>query len=236
MKKEVLIFGANSPLGRSVTEVLSAKKYGRIYLFARSSADFNAVNNNTEVIEVKDLGDEQNVRDAFAKIKPSAGTIFYLFNAVGGYTGGKQISDTGVEELDKMINSNIRTNFLLAKYFSKLVKESAGGSICFTSAYVGLYPEAGKGAYGLSKAALIHLVKTLALEGAGFNLTANAIAPFIIDTPENRSWMKKDDMDKALKPAEIGETINEIFNNFHFVNSNIFQLKGRLNIPAADDK
>ena len=55
-------------------------------------------------------------------------------------------------------------------------------------------------AYGVSKAGLIHLVKSLAMEGEKIKLSVNAIAPYIIDTKANREWGKESDfarMDKT---------------------------------------
>ena len=121
------------------------------------------------------------------------------------------------------------SGFFIAKYFSLLVSNSHSGSICFTSAFTGLNPEAGKGAYGVSKAALIHLIKTLSEEGKEIHLSANAIAPFIIDTLANREWMKDADYDSWMKPEEIGELIHSIFNNYNFVSGNVFELKNRFN-------
>ena len=95
-----------------------------------------------------------------------------------------------LDEFEKMINLNLITSFLLAKYFSLLVKDSHSGSICLTAAYTGLFPESGKAAYGASKGAMIHLVKSLAEEGYEIKLSVNALAPYIIDTPANREWMK----------------------------------------------
>ncbi len=146
---------------------------------------------------------------------------------VGGFTGGKKIWETEVGYFDRMINMNLKTNFLIAKYFSLLVKNSHSGSICLTSAYTGLVAEDGKGVYGASKAALIHMVKTLAEEGKEINLSANAIAPYIIDTPSNREWMTDSDYEKWIKPSEIGEFVDSIFQNYNLISGNIFKLKYR---------
>ena len=128
-----------------------------------------------------------------------------------------------------MFNMNLKTNFLLAKYFSILVSKSSSGSICFTAAYTGIRAEKNKAAYGLSKASLIHLVKSLALDGKGINLSVNAIAPYIIDTKANRKWMKDFDFDTVMKPDEIGELIYSLFNNYYFVTGNIIELTNRFN-------
>jgi len=227
MKKELLIFGSSGALGNGVTNVFLKKKYDKIYLF-----DFKhkgITNTNAKQIIVKDLSLEENIKKAFDEVKPSKETIFCLFSTIGGFAGGKKIWETNSESFDRMINMNLKTSFLISKYFSLLVSKSHSGSVCFTSAYTGLFPEPEKGVYGTSKAALIHLVKTLAEEGKEIKLSANAIAPFIIDTPSNREWMKDADYEGWIKPAEIGEFVNSIFLSYHLLSGNIFQLKYRFN-------
>ncbi|GBD87867.1 3-oxoacyl-[acyl-carrier-protein] reductase FabG [bacterium BMS3Abin03] len=228
MKKELLIFGANGALGRGVTKSLISKDYDKIYLFA-SKFDSESAIPTIEQIKVHDLSVEENVSTALGKIEPAKDKVLYLFSTVGGFSGGKNIWETDSSDWDKMMDKNLKSGFFIAKYFSLLVSNSHSGSICFTSAFTGLNPEAGKGAYGVSKAALIHLIKTLSEEGKEIHLSANAIAPFIIDTLANREWMKDADYDSWMKPEEIGELIHSIFNNYNFVSGNVFELKNRFN-------
>ncbi len=229
MKKELLIFGANGALGKGVTKALSEKDYDKVYLFDFKFDDSPAKENSEKII-IKDLAEEKNVEDAFSKVSPSKEKYFFLYTTVGGFAGGNNIWETPVEEFDKMINMNLKSTFLIAKHFAKLVKGSAGGSVCFTAAFTGVNPETKKAAYGSSKAALIHLVKTISLEGKEINLTANAIAPFIIDTPANRSWMKDADYEKWMKPEEIGELISSVFYHFNFITGNVINLTYRFKI------
>ena len=227
MRKELLIFGSSGALGNGVSDVFLTKKYDKIYLF-----DFKhkAISNtNAKQIIVKDLSVEENVKKAFNEITPSKETIFFLFSTIGGFAGGKKVWETNTECFDRMINMNLKSSFLISKYFSLLVSKSHSGSICFTSAYTGLVAEPEKGVYGTAKAGLIHLVKTLAEEGTEISLSANAIAPYIIDTPPNREWMKDADYESWIKPAEIGEFVNSIFLSYHLISGNIFQLKYRFN-------
>lgn len=226
MKKKLLIFGSSGALGNGVAELFLSKDYDEFYLFDFKHKELSYENVNR--IIVKDLSEEENVREAFSKIVPSKDSIYYLFSTVGGFTGGKKIWETEIGNFDRMININLKTNFLIAKYFSILVKGVHSGSICLTAAYTGLVPEPDKAVYGTSKAALIHLVKTLAEEGKEINLSANAIAPYIIDTPSNREWMKNSDYNAWIKPAEIGEFVNSIFQNYRLISGNIFQLTHRL--------
>ncbi|MFO7447447.1 MAG: SDR family oxidoreductase [Ignavibacteriaceae bacterium] len=229
MQKELLIFGANSSLGKGVIKALAGKDFDKIYLFARNFSGME-IPGNAEKIEIKDLSIEENVRNCFNLVVPSKEKLFFLFSSIGGFTGGKKVWETGKDDLDRMLGINLIPGFFLAKYFSLLVSGSAGGSICFTAAFTGKNPEPGKSVYGLSKAALIHLVETLALEGKNINLTANAIAPYIIDTPENRKWMEESDLEKSLKPIEIGELVYDIFRSFYFITGNIIELTERQKI------
>jgi NAD(P)-dependent dehydrogenase (short-subunit alcohol dehydrogenase family) len=229
MEKHLLIFGAGGALGTGVTNVLDRKDYDKIYLF--DYKPITAVGKNIEYIQTGNLADEKNVIDAFNGIEPSKNVLYFLFSTIGGFTGGKNLWDTETADLIRMIELNIKTCFLIGKYFSRLVKKSAGGSIIFTAAYTGLAPEKEKIPYGVSKSGVIYITETLALEGADINLSANTIAPYIIDTPANREWMGKDyDFESLVKPEDIGELINSIFLNYRIVSGTVFKLPGKLKI------
>jgi NAD(P)-dependent dehydrogenase (short-subunit alcohol dehydrogenase family) len=233
MIKELLIFGSSGALGNGVTDVFLKKNYKKIYLFDFKHRDLP--NTNVEQIEIRDLSEEENVKEAFNHIIPSKEKSFFLFSTIGGFSGGKKIWENNLSDFNRMIDMNLKTNFLIAKYFSILISKSHSGSICFTSAFTGLSAESGKGIYGASKAALLHLVKTLEEEGREIKLSANAIAPFIIDTQANREWMSgtKSSDDSAfeswIKPNEIGELVHSIFERYNILSGNIFQLRYRFN-------
>lgn len=223
-----MIFGAEGALGKGVTKTLLRKNYDKVYLYDfKFEDDGDDESSSVEKISIKDLSTEKNVSELFDKINPSKDTLYFLYSTVGGFAGGKTIGETDEEEWNKMMDMNLKANFFIAKYFSRLVERSAGGSICFTAAETGVTAEAKKSAYGTSKSALIHLVKTLSIEGEAIKLSANAIAPYILDTPANRRWMKDSDFDKWTKPEEIGELADSLFSNFHFISGNILRLKSR---------
>ncbi len=228
MEKELLIFGANGALGKGIAKTFLEKDYDKIYLFA--SAFDNADYKSAVKVIIKDLSVEENVAAAFKNVKSGKDKLLFLYNAIGGYFGGKTIWETDVINWDNILKINLKTSFLIAKYFAKFVAESYGGAICFTAAETGIHAESKKAAYGVSKSALIHLVKSLALEGVKINLSVNAIAPFIIDTPANREWMTDADYNTWTKPEEIGELALSLFNNFNFVTGNIIELKERFEI------
>ncbi len=232
MKKELLIFGSNGALGKGIVNVMINKNYDSIYLFDHRRNTVTGENQTITNLQVDDLSIEANVKEAFKNILPSKDKIYFLYTTVGGYSGGEYLWGTSFEDWSRMFNINLSSSFLIAKHFSNLVKESAGGSICFTSAYTGIIPQKKSSAYGISKAGIIHLVKSLAAEGDMIKLSVNAIAPFIIDTENNREWGKESDFKSWVKPEEIGELAHSIFCNFNFISGNIFQLKHRFNISS----
>lgn len=227
MKKILLVFGANGELGSGVSSVLIEKDFDDIYLFDFSFTQ-NYNKNNLHKVIISDLADESNVINAFKNIVVDNKAKYYLFSTIGGFFGGKKIWETSTEELSKMINMNLITNFNIAKYFSKLIQNTFGGAIILTSAYTANHPEENKFAYGVSKSALSYLIKTLALEGKNIRLSAMGIAPYILDTKANRSWVKDSDYNDWIKTDEVGKLVYDMFINSVICSGNIIELKIRI--------
>lgn len=228
MNREILVFGSRGDLGSGVVEQIRLAGFNKIWLFgSRFDGD---PKQNEEWVVVSDLSIEKNVKDAFKNIVPARDKFLFLFSAVGGFLGGKEIDDTSIDDLDKMLTMNLKTNFNILKEFKKLAAKSAGSSAIFTSAMTAFTGESGKSAYGASKAALSYLVETASEEGKSINMSVNAIAPFILDTPENRNWVPKAEHKTLIKPTEVGDLILSLFDNFHFVSGNIIKLSYRFPI------
>lgn len=225
MKKILLIFGAGGALGKGCTKVLIQKDYDKIYLF--DSKNLEVTDNKVEHVKTEDLSKEKNVISALEKVKIEKDAHYFLFSTIGGFAGGKQIAETSLDEFNKMITLNINISFLIAKHFVKLVGKTSGGSICFTSAMTSLGPAENKVSYGLSKNGLNYLIKTLAKEGRKNNLSANAIAPLVLDTPGNREWVK--DSSIIVNPDAIGKLVQAVFENSRVISGNIIEVPGTLN-------
>ena len=65
-------------------------------------------------------------------------------------------------------------------------------------------------------------------------MSANAIAPYIIDSEENRKWVKN--LDDLVHPSDIGRLIAQIFDNYSFINGNIIELPGTINFEKTEIK
>jgi NAD(P)-dependent dehydrogenase (short-subunit alcohol dehydrogenase family) len=228
MDNKLIIFGSNGQLGKGVVKTLLSKEYDEVYLFD-FKFDESFSDPKVKQFVVKDLSVENNVLASMFEVKTNEKSKLFLYSTIGGFYGGMSVWETDELDFDRMLNMNLKTNFLIAKHFASLVKKSLGGSICFTSAFTGNHPEELKFSYGAAKSALNYLVKTLAAEGNSINLSVNAIAPFIIDTAANRDWMKNANYASWIKPAEIGELVHALFTNYNFISGNVIELKERFN-------
>ncbi len=86
------------------------------------------------------------------------------------------------EDWDRVLAVNLTGPFLCAKHAFRAMQQH-GGSILITASVAGLGGTPRLGAYGPSKAGAIQLMQTLALEGARFNIRANALCPVWTETP-----------------------------------------------------
>ncbi|PKL82257.1 MAG: hypothetical protein CVV24_11095 [Ignavibacteriae bacterium HGW-Ignavibacteriae-3] len=207
--KILLLFGSSGDLGTAALNYFLTQNYDHYYIFSRNKIGTEIGKKNYDLIITENLTVEENVAEAFAKVKKQSDLNYFLFSTIGAFFGGKSIAETEYTDLQKMIGTNFYTSFLIAKHFSALIDGTKGGSICFTSASSGFEPEAGKAAYNISKNALNFLVESLALEGKEIGLRANAVAPFAIDTPSNREWMK--DLSRLISPGEICRVVQTLF-------------------------
>jgi NAD(P)-dependent dehydrogenase (short-subunit alcohol dehydrogenase family) len=90
---------------------------------------------------------------------------------------------------DRVLAVNLTGAFLTTRCAFR-VMQARGGSLLVMSSVAGLEGTAGLGAYGASKAGVLQLVQTLALEGAKFGIRANAICPVWTDTPMVEAFIK----------------------------------------------
>ncbi len=226
MSNRLLIFGPDGDLGSGIEKAATEdKRFDNIYIFSRKRQQSGR--NNKTIISTGDLSAEDEVIRAFGQLKPDKKSRYFLISTIGGFSGGKKVAETGIDTLRQMFRLNTEINFLLAKHFFRFMESGSGGSICFISAFTSFYPEAGKAVYGASKSALNYLVEVLALEGKESNITVNALAPFILDTPGNREWIE--DVSKLVAPDKAGRFILDIFKNYTIVSGNIIKLPWTVN-------
>jgi NAD(P)-dependent dehydrogenase (short-subunit alcohol dehydrogenase family) len=133
--------------------------------------------------------------------------IDVLLNIIGGWSGGKTLGETPVEDWDRMLALNLRSAFLLSRAVLPSMLETGWGRIIHVSSKTATAPRAKQAAYAVSKMGLIALTQAIAVEVKGSGVTANVILPSIIDTPANRKFMPKATPEKWVPPEHIAATM-----------------------------
>ncbi len=103
------------------------------------------------------------------------------------------------EDFDQVLNTNLKGAFLCAKKAARIMMKQRYGRIISISSVVGVHGNAGQANYAASKAGLIGLTKSLAKELGSRHITANAVAPGIIDTDMTRV------LPEAANAAQLGQ-------------------------------
>lgn len=203
--KVVLISGASGGLGEAVTQAfLDAGA-----LVAGVSRQWPPEASNTPgfLPVAADLTQEAGCAAAVEAALAQWSRLDAAVHLMGGYTGGTTVEATPVEVWDRMMSMNLRSAFLFFRAALPPMLKAGRGRLLAVGSRPGLDPVAGLAAYGVSKAGLHALVRTLAAENKDRGITANAVLPSTIDTPANRTAMPKADASKWVTPESIGSLL-----------------------------
>ena len=129
-----------------------------------------------------------------------------LVNLVGGFAF-QSFAETSEKDLDQMFNLNLRSSFLFSQTLLPHLTQAEHGRIINVGSRQAIHGGAMVSAYALSKAAVVNLTQSLALELLKSSVTVNAVIPSIIDTPNNRSSMPDADFDDWVSPEDLAEAI-----------------------------
>jgi NAD(P)-dependent dehydrogenase (short-subunit alcohol dehydrogenase family) len=113
------------------------------------------------------------------------GRLDSLINVAGGLTVMGSISDTTPEEWQRELQRNAETALRMTRAALPLLRESRGAIVNFASP-AALKAVRELGAYSAAKAAVVALTRATALEEKEHGVRANAIAPGMVDTEQNR--------------------------------------------------
>ena len=128
--------------------------------------------------------------------------IDYLVNTTGVLWFGRDISavDLDLRVWDQVFNINLKTMVLLSKLIIPIMKKNKFGSLVHISSVDALSgDDKPQDAYGASKAAMIRLSKSLAIQFGSFNIRSNCILPGAVETPMQSRWKKIPNAKKNLK-------------------------------------
>ncbi|MGE5570104.1 MAG: SDR family oxidoreductase [Rhodospirillales bacterium] len=201
--RTVLITGASGGLGRAVTKAFldAGAAVTGVYLHGQPPAEHERFFG----VEA-DVSTPEGAAAAVKSALNRTGRLDSLIHLVGGFALGS-VAGTPDAVWKQMLDINLNAAFYTIRAALPAMLEAGRGRIVAVGSRTGVEPTAGLAAYGVSKAALVALVRTVALEVKHTAVTANAVLPSVIDTPANRAANPKADYSQWVKPESIARLI-----------------------------
>ncbi|XP_053952671.1 dihydropteridine reductase [Anastrepha ludens] len=199
MLGRVLVYGGKGALGAACVSHFKSNNYwvGSIDLSTNEEAD-------ASIVLSRDLGWEEQEAEVLKKVSEalSGEKLDAVICVAGGWAGGNATKDLA-KNADLMWRQSVWTSAISASVASKYLKE--GGLLTLTGAQPALEGTPGMIGYGMAKAAVHQLTRSLAGKNSG--LPANSIVvtilPVTLDTSMNRKWMPKADFSTWTPLTEV---------------------------------
>lgn len=244
-----LITGASGGLGEQFAKTL-ARAGAAVVLAGRRTdrlmalrAHIEAAGGDAHVVAM-DVTDTASIKAAVAHAETEVGAIDILVNNSGVSTT-QRLQDVTEEDYDYVFNTNTRGAFFVAQEVGRRMLARAkgaapgtyvGGRIVNIASMAGLKVLPQIGVYCMSKAAVVHMTKAMAVEWGRFGINVNAICPGYIDTEINHHHWQTEQGQKLVNmlprkrigtPADLDAVLVMLCSTeSHFVNGAVI---------AADD-
>lgn len=216
-----LITGGNRGIGLA-TARLFADEGAMVVLFARDSkAGMAAAESIPGASFISgDVTSSADCERAVAEALRLHGRLDILVNCAGVIYRNRTVEQTSEAEWDATFDVNVKGMFLMCKYALPALRQHKG-CIVNVSSYVGLVGFAGASAYAASKAAIINLTRSMALDHAREGMRVNAVCPGSVETDmihaawqlfgdvneAQRLWAEKHPLGRIATPQEVARSI-----------------------------
>jgi NAD(P)-dependent dehydrogenase (short-subunit alcohol dehydrogenase family) len=199
-----LVTGASGGLGEHFALTL-ARAGANVALAARRLAplerlarEINGTGGRAVAIQM-DVTSASMVELGFVAAEQAFGTVTLLVNN-SGITSSEAMVDLDEATWHRILDTNLKGAWLCSRRFARsLIETGKPGVIVNTASILGVRVAGRVGAYSASKAALIHMTRTLALELARYEIRVNALAPGYIATELNREFLETESGRRLIK-------------------------------------
>ena len=192
--KVAIVTGASSGIGEA-TARLFARQGAAVVVSARRQAELDALvsaikaEGGRAVAVAGDVGDEGLARTLVATAVDRFGGLDIALNNAGAIGENEPVTDIALDRWRATLDANLTGAFLGAKHQIPAMLDRGGGSLIFTSSFVGYtIGMPGMGAYAAAKAGMIGLTKVIAAEWGAKGIRCNALLPGGTDTPAGREF------------------------------------------------
>ena len=241
-----LVTGASSGLGEQFAKTLAAAGCGvvlagrRIERLKTLHAEIEANGGDAHVVAV-DVTDIDSIKAAVAHAETEMGTLDILINNSGVSTTQK-LTEVTEDDYDYIFDTNTKGAFFVAQEVGKRMLARArgsapgtftGGRIVNIASMAGLKPLSRIGVYAMSKAAVVHMTRAMALEWGRYGINVNAICPGYIDTEINHHHWQTDAGKRLIdmlprkrvgQPQDLDSLLMMLCaNESHFINGAVIQ-------------
>jgi NAD(P)-dependent dehydrogenase (short-subunit alcohol dehydrogenase family) len=207
-----VITGATGGLGRVVTRRL-ADEGARLALFGTDSVRLEAfavelqLPENQWLTRAVDLTNPDGAQAAADAVMAKFGRVDIVLHLVGGWIGGKTVSEVPAEEMASMLQQHLWTTFHVSQAFAPRLVSNGWGRIIAVSSPSASRPSAKSAPYAAGKAAQEALLLTLAQELVGSGVTANLLVVRTIDAQHRRDRELTAETASWTTPEEIASAI-----------------------------
>ena len=206
-RPRALVTGGNGNLGEAVSRLLMRSGY-EIHVTVhdeqtRASHAYGLMKEGL-VVHVADLTKAADCERLAEEVGPP---IEALVCTVGGFVAGP-FATIDPDAIDQQYALNLKSTLLTLRYAHRLLAASpSGASVVLVANRPALSSGAGIAVTAAMKAGLVHLTKSLCAEWSKDRINVNAIAPGIMDTPQNRRAMPDQDPKNWPTPLQVAEVI-----------------------------
>ena len=207
MRKKVLITGATGGIGHSIAKEFHSKGYF-VILSGRNKEKltelFERFKINYDVIEC-DLTEKTSIEHLCLAVSKKHNNVDILINNAG-MTDDSLFMRMGEEKWKKVLDVNLNSNFLITNFFLKAMLKNRWGRIINITSVVSHTGNPGQANYCASKAGIIGMSKSIALEVAKRGITVNCISPGFIETSmtQKLSDIQRNNILESIPMAKVG--------------------------------
>lgn len=204
LDKVAIVTGASRGIGRA-TALAMARAGARVVVSSRKLAaceavveEIRAFNGQAKALahNISDTAGSQLLIDA-AVAEWGRLDILVCNAAVNPYFG--PMRDMPEDAYNKVMDANVKSNFLLGRAAVKAMASTGGGNIVIVSSLAGFHGSETLGVYGVSKAADFSLARSMAVEWGSEGVRVNCIAPGLIKTNMSKALWENDELRSSVE-------------------------------------